>query len=109
PATGAVARTLEGHEGGATALAFSADGVTLLCGEGHAAVRAWDVRTGRLLRTCKDTGSKAATVTSDRLLTSIALSPDGITLAACTATMGNTYGEPVRFWDARTGDLQREF
>src|SRR5205085_1701961 len=49
-----------------------------------------------------------ATVTSDRLFTSVALSPDGATLAACAATVGNRYSEPVRFWDTRSGTLQKE-
>jgi WD40 repeat protein len=109
PATGAVRQTLAGHAGGATSLAFSADGALLVCGEGHGATRLWEVRTGRLLRTCKAAGSQAATVTTDRLFTSVALSPDGATLAACSATMGNTFGEPVRFWDARSGELKKEF
>src|SRR5206468_3924395 len=45
----------------------------------------------------------------DRLFTSIALSPDGATLAACAATMGNSYSEPVRLWDPRSGELKKEF
>jgi WD40 repeat protein len=109
PATGAVRQTLEGHAGGATSLAFSADGALLVCGEGHGATRLWETRTGRLLRTCKAAGSTAATVTSDRLFTSVALSPGGATLVACTATMGNTFGEPVRFWDTRSGEPKKEF
>jgi WD40 repeat protein len=108
PATGAVRQTLEGHAGGATSLAFSTDGALLVCGEGHGAARLWEVRTGRLLRTCKAVGSKAATVTNDRLFNSVALSSDGATLAACNA--GNSdINKPVRFWDARSGDLKNEF
>jgi RNA polymerase sigma factor (sigma-70 family) len=109
PETGAVRQTLEGHAGGATSLAFSPDGALLACGEGHGATRLWDAKTGRLLRTCKAAGSQAATVTNDRLFTSVAFSPDGATLVECTATMGNSYGEPVRFWDTRTGELQKDF
>ena len=30
------------------------------------------------------------------------------TFLTCTASMGNTYGEPVRFWDARTCELKRD-
>src|SRR5262245_2863486 len=108
PATGAVRQTLEGHAGGATSLAFSADGALLACGDGHGATRLWDVKTTRLLRTCKAAASKAANVTNDRLFTSVALSPDGATLAACAATMGNSYTEPVRLWDARCGELKKE-
>jgi WD40 repeat protein len=109
PASGAVLQTLAGHAGGATSLAFSADGALLVCGEGQGATRLWEARTGRLLRTCKAATSQAATVTGDRLFTSVALSPDGATLAACSATMGNTFSEPVRFWDTRSGELKKEF
>ena len=108
PETGAVVRTLAGHEGGATSLAFSPDGATLVCGEGHGGARIWESRTGRLLRTCKAPGSRAATVSTDRLITSVALTPDGATLLTCTASMGNTYDEPVRLWEIRTGELKRE-
>jgi WD40 repeat protein len=108
PATGGVVQTLAGHAGGATCLAFSSDGALLVCGEGHGAARLWDVRTGRLLRTFKAAGSQAASVTSDRLFTSVAFSADGATLAVCPATMGNTFGEPVRLWDVRSGALGKE-
>jgi WD40 repeat protein len=108
PATGAVRQTLEGHAGGATALAFSADGALLACGDGRGAARLWEVKTGRLLRTCKAAGSKAATTTGDRLITSVAFSRDGATLAACAATVGNNYSEPVRLWDPRSGALKKE-
>src|SRR5205807_254367 len=86
PATGALKQTLEGHAGGATSLAFSANGAVLACGAGHGATRLWEVRTGRLLWTCKAAGSRAATITNDRMFTSVALSPYGATLAACSAT-----------------------
>ena len=109
PATGAVRQTLEGHAGGATSLAFSADGALLACGDGHGATRLWETRTGRLLRTFQAAGSKAATITTDRLITSVVLSPDGTTLVSCAATVGNTYNEPVRCWDTRSGELKREF
>jgi WD40 repeat protein len=108
PASGAVRRTLEGHAGGATSLAFSANGALLACGDGRGATHLWETRTGRLLRTCKAAGSKAATVTKDRMFTSVALSPDGATLVECAATVGNTYSEPVRIWDTRSGELKRE-
>jgi WD40 repeat protein len=109
PATGSVVKTLDGHEGGATSLAFSPDGKLLACGEGHGGSRLWEAGTGRLIRTCKAAGSRAGSVTTDRLFTTVALGPDGTYLATCPATMGNTYGEPVRFWDTRSGELRGEF
>jgi WD40 repeat protein len=109
PATGAVRQTLAGHAGGATSLAFSADGALLACGDGQGATRLWEAKTGRLLWTCKAARPKAATVTGDRLINSVALSPDGATLAACAATVGNNVTEPVRFWDTRSGKLKKEF
>ena len=42
-------------------------------------------------------------------MTSIALSRDGATLATCTAGVNQTFAEPVRIWDVRTGELKREF
>lgn len=106
--TGEILRSLPGHEGGATSLAFSRDGATLVCGEGRGGTRIWDVGTGRLLHACKDAGSKAGSVTNDRIITSVCLTPDGLTVAACAASVGNTFGEPVRLWDIRTGELKRE-
>src|SRR5436305_1187668 len=88
----------------ATAATRTAAGTLLACGDGRGATRLWEARTGGLLRTCQAAGSKAAAVTSDRLLTSVALSPDGAALAACAATVGNTYNEPVRLWDPRSGE-----
>jgi RNA polymerase sigma factor (sigma-70 family) len=108
-ATGIVRGTLEGHAGGATSLAYSPDGAVLCCGAGQGAAHLWDTRTGRLLRTCKASGSKAAVaVTGDRLITAVAFGAEGTTLVTCTASMGNTYNEPVRFWDATTGKLMKE-
>src|SRR5262249_10642965 len=109
PKTGAVLRTLEGHDGGATAVTFSADGAMLVCGWGHGGARLWEARTGRLLRTCKAAGSQAATVTNDRLFTSLALSPNGRTLVTNTGGAGSFFDEPVRYWDVQTGELKKEF
>jgi WD40 repeat protein len=107
PATGAVRQTLTGHAGGVTSLAFSVDGALLACGEGHGATRLWDARKGRLLRTCKPKGARAAP--RRRLLTSVALTPDARTLVTNAASMGASFNEPVRFWDTQTGELKKEF
>jgi WD40 repeat protein len=42
-------------------------------------------------------------------MTSISLSRDGETLATCTAGVNQTFAEPVRIWDVRTGELKRQF
>jgi WD40 repeat protein len=112
PATGAVRQTLAGHAGGVTSLAFSADGALLACGEGHGATRLWEVRTGRLLRTCKAAGLQAVTAAGDpspRCLTSIALTRDGRTLVTNAGRVSAPFDEPVRFWDTQTGALKKEF
>jgi RNA polymerase sigma factor (sigma-70 family) len=107
--TGAIRRTLEGHDGGATAVAFSADGAILVCGQARGGARFWDAQTGRLLRTCKAAASQAATTAGDSPFTSIALSPDGKTLITNTGGPGSYFYEPVKFWDAQTGELKKEF
>jgi WD40 repeat protein len=112
PDTGAVRQTLAGHPGGATSLAFSADGTQLACGEGHGAVRLWDARTGRVLRTCKMRGAQAANAAGEpgrRFLTSLALTPDGRTLVTNAASVGAFFDDPVRFWETQTGELKKEF
>jgi WD40 repeat protein len=111
PATGAVRQTLTGHAGGATSLAFSADGALLACGEGHGATRLWEARTGRLLRTFKTAGAQPATAGEPRrrFLTSLALTPDGRTVVTNAASAGSFFDEPVRFWDAQTGEQKKEF
>ena len=102
-------RSLADHKGGATSLAFSPDGNTLLCGEAHGGTRIWDTRTGELLHECKAANSQAETFTIDRLMNSIGLSRDGSTLATCASSVNNEFVDPVRIWDVRTGTLKRDF
>jgi WD40 repeat protein len=107
PATGEIKKALTGHAGTATSVAFSADGSLVVCGAGDGGAYVWETKSGRLLRVCKATDSKAATVTRDRLINAVALSSDGSTLVCCPATVGNSYTEPVRLWDLKTGELKR--
>jgi WD40 repeat protein len=107
-ATGKVLRSLDGHDGGATSIAFSADGMMLVCGAGYGANHLWDVQSGQRLRKCAPTGSWLRSVTTDRLFNVVAFNPDGNSFVSCAATMGNTHGEPVRFWDTQTGKLKND-
>jgi WD40 repeat protein len=100
--------TLPGHEGGATSVAFAPSGEIVVCGQGHGGARIWNAQSGRLLHTCKAKGSQAKYLSVDRLITSVAIFPDGRTFAECIASMGNTYSEPLRFWDIHTGRLNAE-
>src|SRR5581483_6424331 len=106
PRTGTVARTLPGHARGATALAFSADGAALACGGGDGSVVLWETRTARRLRTFPSANPLAGITSRERSMTSVALSRDGGTLAACTAGVNEDFTEPARLWDARTGELR---
>jgi WD40 repeat protein len=103
PATGDVKKTLTGQAGGATSITFSADGSQVVCGAAYV----WETTSGRLVRVCKASDSKAARVSNDRLINAVALSTDGSTLFCCPATMGNSYTEPVRLWNLQTGELKR--
>jgi WD40 repeat protein len=107
--TGSVARSLPGHVRGATALAYSADGAALACGGGDGTTSLWETGTGRRVRTFRSRSSQGGTITGDRPMTCIALGPDGATLATCTAGVNQTFAEPVRIWDVRSGELRREF
>jgi WD40 repeat protein/uncharacterized caspase-like protein len=96
--TGAVSHTLTGHAGTVTSVAFSPDGKILASGSAslvlkrgealNGSVKLWDVSTGTELRTLK---SGLDTVYS------VALSPDGGTLAAGSAD------DTIRLWDVSTG------
>jgi WD40 repeat protein len=109
PRTGCVVRTLPGHGRGATSLAYSADSANLACGAGDGTTILWEVRTGRRIRDFRPSRSRAGTFQGDRPITSVSLSRDGGTLATCTAPVNQSFAEPVRLWDARTGELKREF
>jgi WD40 repeat protein len=107
--TGKVMSTLTGHEGGVTSLVFSPNGKTLYCGQGHGGARVWDVQSGQPLKHCGAASSQAANFSIDRLMNSIGLTRDGGVLATCNSSVNNEFVELVRLWDARTGQLKREF
>jgi WD40 repeat protein/beta-lactamase regulating signal transducer with metallopeptidase domain len=81
----------EGDENASYPLAFTSDGRTLATGGDR--VMLWDVATGRPRRTLDDV---------DRWIYSIALSPDGKTLAASDGD------DLIYFFDADSGELRSQ-
>ncbi|PYI87114.1 MAG: hypothetical protein DME26_07195, partial [Verrucomicrobia bacterium] len=91
--TRAVVRTLSGHRGNVSALVFSSDDAYLFAAAGEPAlfgeVRQWKVSDGELVRTIE--GHKDA-------IYSVALSPDGKTLAT------GSYDQKIKLWKVETGE-----
>ena len=101
--TGERIRTLTGHTRDVNSVAFSPDGITIATGDestittdgkkrGDAAVRLWDARTGKLLRTLM--GHRGD-------IECMAFSPDGKLLASGGPS------DPVRLWNVNTGQQIR--
>jgi WD40 repeat protein len=84
---------LRGHRDGIQALAFSADGKTLVSGSVDRQVILWDAATGRK-KLVLDQGAPVAAV---------ALSPDGKLLAAAGGGGGQPDKAPLVLWDVTTG------
>ena len=82
--------TLFGHTSWTFALAFSADGKTLISGSEDSTVRLWDVHTGELKCILEEHGDD---------VNAVVLSPDGKTLAS-----GSDDGT-IQFWDMHTGEM----
>lgn len=87
--TGTHVRTLEGHAGTITALAFDGKGTKLVSGSIDRTVKVWDVATGKEL----------ASLAPTTIITALAFSPDGKRVA-----IGGV-DQHLRFWDP-TGDKE---
>jgi hypothetical protein len=85
-------RSLAGHTGTVTSVAYNLDGTYLLSGGEDATLRLWETATGRLVRTF--TGHKAA-------VTSVAFSPDG------SMAVSGSNDSTLRLWDVASGNELR--
>jgi len=89
-AEGAFVRTLTGHEDQVAALAFLADGRTLISGSYDNTIRIWNVEMGQTERTIAG---------HHNWVMSLAVSPDGSRLAS------GSYDRRVRVFDLGTGQM----
>ncbi len=87
-----------GHADIVLSLAFSPDGKVLYSGGWEGTIRAWDPATGKEQRRFESVDSR---------LPSIALSPDGKTLASVNL-MGTSFKATVNLWDAAAGKHLRQ-
>jgi WD40 repeat protein len=83
-------KTLEGHLGAVSSVAFSPDGKRVVSGSGDHTVRLWDINTGSLLQTFKD---------HTNWVRSVAFSPDGKEVAS------GSDDNMVKLWNTDTGAL----
>ena len=82
--------TPEAHLGGVSAFAFLADGKTLVSGSDDNTIRFWDLATGRTTKT----------LSHDSWVRSIAVSADGLFLAAGLAYPARA----VQLWNLKSGE-----
>ncbi len=96
-------RTLTGHSGPVNSIAISPDSNTLASGSDGGAIKLWNLATGKRIRTLPSRATcsknkKLGTFGFPGRVDSIAISPDGKTLAS-----GSGYGT-VKLWNLVTGE-----
>jgi len=92
-----------------TSVVFSADDTTLASGGTDQTARRWDARSGRAGRVLRADAFKpgGAPRKEEGVITSVALTPDGATVATCSNSESSGYGDRlVRLWDTQTGELK---
>ena len=92
--TGQGFRSLGGHSGAVTAVAFSPDGQRLASASALGTVILSDVQTGRQILTCRGHRSR---------IDGVAFSPDGKQLASAPTDYRTKADADVKVWDAQTG------
>ena len=104
--TGQLTRTLKGHSHRIHSVIFTSNGQILISGSEDNTIRLWNVTTGENIKTytahTDASGSHGGSPLSLEGVKSLALSPDGKTLAS------GSYDGEVRLWDTKTGELKSQ-
>jgi WD40 repeat protein len=77
--TGNFHTPLSGHSDEVNSVAISPDGLTLVSSSWDDTIKIWDVQTGQILRTLRDSNG----------VWSVAMSPDGLTLSVAVGKLSN--------------------
>lgn len=92
-------RSLRGHRGWISALAFSPNGQLLASSSLDQTIRLWNLQTGSLMMT----------LYPRQVVTALAFSPDSQTLASGSRLVSNNQGasqNPLQLWDLKTQRIQ---